>query len=83
MPSYDPRAPALHWAQWTPDPTVWDFLRPFVEEYDAAVFTMKQFVPSDLTVSRLAIVPPAIDPLSSRNMDADGRLPARGRRSSH
>jgi trehalose synthase len=40
-----------------------------VEEYDAVVFTMKEFVPADLSVPRLETIPPAIDPLSTRNMD--------------
>jgi trehalose synthase len=40
-----------------------------VEEYDAAVFTMREFVPKDLQLPRLALIPPAIDPLSDRNME--------------
>src|SRR5579871_6723675 len=31
-----------------PDPAVWEFMRTFVEEYDAAVFTKPEFVPWDL-----------------------------------
>jgi len=52
-----------------PHPQVWAFLRPFVQEYDAAVFTMAQFCPPDLRVGRVAVIPPAIDPLSTKNMD--------------
>jgi trehalose synthase len=52
-----------------PHPEVWAFLRPFVEEYDAAVFTMAQFCPPDLRMRRVAVIPPAIDPLSTKNMD--------------
>jgi trehalose synthase len=51
-----------------PNPQVWGFLRPFLAEYDAAIFTMPQFVPPDLPVSRVEIVPPAIDPLSPKNI---------------
>ena len=50
-----------------PDPRVWDFLRPIVASYDAAVFTMEQFVPMDLTGPQLSFIPPAIDPLSPKN----------------
>ncbi len=53
----------------TPNPAVWGFLRPFVEAYDAAVFTMREFAPEDLKLSRLALIAPAIDPLSSKNME--------------
>ncbi len=51
-----------------PNPGLWNFLRPFVEEYDAAIFTMDSFVPADLRVGNVFIVPPAIDPLSPKNV---------------
>lgn len=49
-------------------PAVWQFLRPFIEAYDAAIFTMPAFVRPDLRVGKVAIIPPAIDPLSQKNM---------------
>ena len=52
-----------------PDLDVWQFLRPFVEEYDAAVFTLAQFRPPDLQTQRIAYIAPAIDPLSTKNME--------------
>jgi trehalose synthase len=52
----------------SPEPHAWDFLRPFLSEYDAAVFTMAEFVPPDLPVEHVEIVPPAIDPRSPKNM---------------
>jgi trehalose synthase len=45
----------------------WSFLRPFVEDYDAAIFTMPAYVKQDLRIGKVAIVPPAIDPLSPKN----------------
>lgn len=51
-----------------PDEETWQFLRPHVEEHDAAIFTMEKFVPPDLSGPRIAIIPPAIDPLSTKNM---------------
>ncbi len=53
----------------TPDPGVWAFLRPFVEEYDALVFTKKTFVPADLRRDTIELIAPAIDPLSTKNME--------------
>jgi trehalose synthase len=50
-----------------PNDAVWQFLRPYVSEYDAAVFTMKEFVPPDLSDPKLHFIPPAIDPLSPKN----------------
>ena len=51
-----------------PNGEVWDFLNPFVEDYDAAVFTMPHFVPPHLALHKVSIIPPAIDPLSPKNM---------------
>jgi trehalose synthase len=52
-----------------PNPQTWAFLRPYLAEFDAAVFTMAQFVPPDLPVARVRTIPPAIDPLSPKNFD--------------
>ncbi|WP_447978023.1 glycosyltransferase [Candidatus Nitrospira bockiana] len=51
-----------------PNPEVWQFLRPYLTDYDAAVFTMAEFVPPDFPVPRVEIIPPAIDPLSPKNL---------------
>ena len=53
----------------SPDPGVSEFLRPYIEEYDAAVFTMPEFVLPDLNVSKTAFIAPAIDPLATKNMN--------------
>ena len=47
-------------------PEVWDFLRGYVQLYDSAVFTMEEYVKSTLGPP-LAIIPPAIDPTSTKN----------------
>jgi len=47
---------------------VWSFLRPFLAEFDASVFTMAEFVPSDLPTQTVAIIPPAIDPRNPKNL---------------
>lgn len=54
-----------------PDPGVWAFLREYLTPFDATVFTMEQFVPPDFPVGRVEIMPPAIDPLSPKNMPLD------------
>jgi trehalose synthase len=51
-----------------PNPAVWQFFRPYLTDYDAAVFTMAEFVPPDFPLSRVEIIPPAIDPLSPKNL---------------
>jgi len=51
-----------------PDKTVWNFLRPYVEEHDAAVFTTKEFIPKDLNLDKIATMAPAICAFNSKNM---------------
>jgi len=51
-----------------PDEAVWDFLRPYIEEHDAAVFTTKEFIPRDLKVAEITTMAPAISAFSSKNM---------------
>ena len=48
---------------------VWGFYRHYVELHDAAVFTMPEFIPADLTMSEVRELPPCIDPLSVKNLD--------------
>jgi trehalose synthase len=50
-------------------PDVWDFLRPYLEPYDLAIFTMRQYAKPDLRRPRIRIAAPAIDPLSPKNME--------------
>jgi trehalose synthase len=57
-----------------PNAEVWEFLRPALHPYDAAVFTMADFVPPDFPVERVEIIPPAIDPLSPKNLPLDDVL---------
>ena len=47
---------------------VWSFLRPFVEEHDASIWTMPEFVRPDLK-QKVLIQAPTIDPLSLKNQD--------------
>src|SRR5918993_1518199 len=60
-----------------PNPLVWDFLRPYLEGYDAAVFTLGSFAPPDVPVERVEIIPPAIDPESPKNLELDARVARR------
>ncbi len=53
---------------------VWNFVAPFVEEYDGAIFTLEEFVRPGLKVPVVAIIPPSIDPLSIKNIPMDGGM---------
>jgi trehalose synthase len=48
---------------------VWNFFQPFVEQYDASVWTMPEFVPATMPRERTHFAPPCIDPLSVKNLD--------------
>jgi trehalose synthase len=52
-----------------PNREVWSFLKPYIEDYDATIFTMEEFVPPDLNVNLIEMIHPAIDPFSSKNME--------------
>ena len=52
----------------------WAFLEPHVTEYDAFVFTMPEFIPGELGDGRVRCFPPAIDPLSPKNMELPAEL---------
>jgi trehalose synthase len=54
-----------------PNADTWAFLRPFIADFDAAVFTMPEFVPPDIPVEQVATIAPAIDPLSPKNLELD------------
>jgi trehalose synthase len=54
----------------TPNPAPIERLLPMIEEYDASVWHMEQYVPNGMGRHRDAVnlIPPAIDPLSPKNM---------------
>ena len=51
-----------------PDTYIWNFLRDFISEYDASVFSTPLFARPDLGHKRF-LVPPSIDPLSDKNVE--------------
>ena len=55
----------------SPQRKVWDFLRPYIECYDAAVFSMPDFA-RKLPIAQY-MVAPSIDPLSDKNRELDAR----------
>jgi trehalose synthase len=48
-----------------PDPVVWEFLKKYIERYDAAVFSSPAF--SQMLSIRQFLISPSIDPLSDKN----------------
>jgi trehalose synthase len=60
-----------------PNLQVRDFLRPYLEGYDATVFTLGSFAPPDVPAERVEIIPPAIDPESPKNFELDAHVASR------
>jgi trehalose synthase len=52
----------------TPNASVLQALLPSIRRYDAAVFHLREYAPADDGLRRVAIWPPAIDPLQPKNM---------------
>ena len=52
----------------TPNPHVLDYLLPHIADYDAQIYTMEDYTPPDVHLPGLTLIPPAIDPLSPKNM---------------
>ncbi|HTJ84634.1 MAG TPA: glycosyltransferase [Polyangiaceae bacterium] len=57
-----------------PNQDVASFLLPYLGDYDAVVFTMKEFMLPGLEARRTAFIAPAIDPLSTKNMELTDEL---------
>ena len=51
-----------------PNPAYWDFFAPYINEYEASIFTMEQYVGPGVDFEHLAIITPTIDPLSPKNV---------------
>lgn len=51
--------------------SAWDFLRPYVEDADAFVFSRREYAWDGLDMDRVWLMPPAIDPFSPKNQALD------------
>jgi trehalose synthase len=51
-----------------PNPDVLGFLLPWLGRYDAAIFHRREYVPADARLPACFVWPPAIDPLTPKNM---------------
>jgi trehalose synthase len=49
----------------------WDFMRRYIADADAYVFSRERFVWEGLDEDRISIIPPSIDPFSPKNEDLD------------
>ncbi len=50
-----------------PQKNTWDFLLPFINQYDRMIFSLKDFCNREVPREKVKIFPPAIDPLLGKN----------------
>jgi trehalose synthase len=55
----------------TPNLAVWNFLEYYINRYDGAMFTSKEYVVASLKVPHIQISTPSINPLFEKNKDID------------
>jgi len=53
--------------EWTD--RAWEFLRPYVAPAHAHVFSREAFAPDWIDRSRIGVIPPSIDPFTTKNLD--------------
>ncbi len=51
------------------EPSIWEFLKPFLNHFDGSIFTLPEFAPAGLKLPVIKNIYPAIDPLSPKNRD--------------
>lgn len=50
-----------------PNKSIWNFMLPYIRNYDRYVFTMDDFVNGDLSRNKIDFITPVIDPLAEKN----------------
>ncbi|MDP3991827.1 MAG: glycosyltransferase [Candidatus Colwellbacteria bacterium] len=63
----EPAISRIHIDLSTPNKQLLEFLLPYLNDYDKVIFSLNSFVPKGLPVGKVAIIPPAIDPLVPKN----------------
>lgn len=58
-------------------PEAWRRLSEPLTAYDRLVFTSAAFIPADLDMRRVEVIPPAIDPVSPKNMELPANITER------
>jgi trehalose synthase len=55
--------------EWTD--LAWGFLRPYLQDCEAFVFSLPEYAPAWVDPRRLVVIPPSIDPFTAKNADLD------------
>lgn len=52
-----------------PNQQLWDYFCPYIANYEAVIFTMKDFVYKEASFNNITFIPPSIDPLTPKNIN--------------
>ena len=67
LPNLHPSISQIHIDTSNPNKSAWNFIEPFLLQYDRVIFSLKDFVCKSLPRKKVTIFPPAIDPLTKKN----------------
>jgi trehalose synthase len=67
LPNLHPSISHIHIDTSCPNESAWNFIEPFLLQYDKIVFSLKDFVARSLPSRKVVVFPPAIDPLTKKN----------------
>lgn len=63
-----PAIARIHLDLSTPNRKLLSLFKPLINEYEAIVFSLEQFIPQGITKEKTVIIEPAIDPLNPKNI---------------
>jgi len=67
LPNFHPSISHIHIDTSKPNEGAWNFIKPFLIDYDKIIFSCQDFVMKDIPKRKVMIFPPAIDPLTDKN----------------
>lgn len=67
LPNLHPSISHIHIDTSNPNKSAWNFIEPFLLQYDKIIFSLKDFVAKNLPKEKVVVFPPAIDPLTKKN----------------
>lgn len=70
LPNLHPSISRMHIDLSFPNQEVWEFITPFLKEYDKIILSSKEYIQPEIEDNSI-IIPPAIDPLSEKNSKLD------------
>ena len=68
LPDFYPAISRIHIDTSDPNPKFWNFIKRYLIKYNKIIFSAEEFVHNEIPEEKIVIFPPAIDPLSEKNI---------------